>query len=258
MLQEPLSLLRSPLTLASLRGEPKDPLHLVDDSVGQSFPIRDGIAVFIGNVEGQNLRYQRLYDAFAPLYDFSQAIAYRFFGGERKVRMDLLAPLQIREGATVLEVSVGTGGNWRWLPESLDLFGVDISWGQLAQCKKNLARWNRKATLCQAEAEHLPFPDDAFDVVLHLGGINFFNDKRQAISEMIRVAKPGARLLIADETEDMARWGERVPGMKRFYRHRETISPSSLLPEGMQDVQLSYHLNHQLYALYFRKPERPC
>ena len=51
-------------------------------------------------------------------------------------------------------------------------------------------------------AEDLPFADNSFDIVYHIGGINFFNDKAKAMQEMLRVAKPGTKLLIADETAD--------------------------------------------------------
>lgn len=251
---ETWSLLRSPHSQAMLVQEAERSTCLQDEETGARFPIREGVPVFVEQVSGQNLRYQRLYDAFAPLYDLSQRLAYQFFGGEEKVRKELLEPLGIRPGERVLEVSVGTGGNWRWLPEGVSLYGIDLSWGQLSQCRKNLARWKREAVLCQAEAEHLPFASESFDAVIHLGGINFFNDPAQAVGEMIRVAKPGARILIADESEAMASWGERVPGMRRFYREREAIVPETLLPEGMEDVQLRYHLRNQLYALTFKKP----
>ena len=52
-------------------------------------------------------------------------------------------------------------------------------------------------------AECLPFADESFDVVFHVGGINFFNDRAKAIREMIRVAKPGSKILIADEPKSM-------------------------------------------------------
>ena len=51
-------------------------------------------------------------------------------------------------------------------------------------------------------AEDLPFKDNEFDIVFHVGGINFFNDKALAIQEMIRVAKKDSKILIADETAD--------------------------------------------------------
>jgi len=64
-----------------------------------------------------------------------------------------------------------------------------------------LKRWQRHAQLFQGEAERLPFRDAVFDCVFHVGGINFFSDKERAITEMIRAAKPGTKLVIVDETE---------------------------------------------------------
>ena len=71
----------------------------------------------------------------------------------------------------------------------------------LKRCKKE---WQKQTnlTLVQCPAEELPFADNTFDIVFHNGGINFFNDKALAISEMLRVAKIGSELLIADETAD--------------------------------------------------------
>ena len=48
-------------------------------------------------------------------------------------------------------------------------------------------------------AEQLPFEGDTFDVVFHTGSINVFEDRRRAIEEMVRVAKPGTRIVISDE-----------------------------------------------------------
>lgn len=78
---------------------------------------------------------------------------------------------------------------------------LDAPAGQNRKCRKNLRKWNREAALFHGEAEHLPFADEAFDVVYHVGGIDFFNDKTGAIREMTRVAKPGTRIVIVGETE---------------------------------------------------------
>jgi ubiquinone/menaquinone biosynthesis C-methylase UbiE len=66
----------------------------------------------------------------------------------------------------------------------------------LKRCRKRLAKWKRTAQLFQGEAERLPFRDGIFDVVFHVGGINFFNDQARAIAEMIRVARPGTKVVM--------------------------------------------------------------
>jgi ubiquinone/menaquinone biosynthesis C-methylase UbiE len=104
-------------------------------------------------------------------------------------------------------------------------------------CRRNLRRWKREAFLCQGEAERLPFRDAIFDVVFHVGGINFFNDRARAIREMIRVARPGTRIVIADETEQVVKTVyERMPIVRRFFKSRdsEVRVPTDLVPCGMR------------------------
>lgn len=105
--------------------------------------------------------------------------------------------------------------------------------------------------------ENLPFQDEMFEGVLHVGGINFFNDKEAAISEMIRVAKPGACILIADETEKGARGYEKTLPFftKSFNGRREEIKPPiHLIPSGMMDVRLLSVWKDWFYCIEFRKP----
>ncbi len=46
---------------------------LVSLPTGRRFPIREGIPIFLheGDISGANQRYQKMYDLFAPFYDFS-------------------------------------------------------------------------------------------------------------------------------------------------------------------------------------------
>ena len=198
---ENVSLLCDPLT--------HDPVRSADTGFltnlsGKRFPIRSGIPIFLedSDTTWQNQKYQKLYDRFARFYDSAIGLfALLKSGGLEKRRREYLDELEIKDGARVLEVSVGTGMNLRFLPGTARYFGLDISWGMLKRCQRNLRRWGIDAFLVQGAAEHLPFVDGAFDAVLHTGGINFFNDKAQALREMVRVAKPGTKFVMVDETE---------------------------------------------------------
>ena len=117
-----------------------------------------------------------------------------------------MSRLEWRNNISVLYVSIGTGTDLSYLPQGIDLktidmVGADISMGMLKRCKK---KWQKKTnlTLVQCPAEELPFADNTFDIVFHNGAINFFNDKARAMSEMLRVAKAGSKILVADETAD--------------------------------------------------------
>jgi ubiquinone/menaquinone biosynthesis C-methylase UbiE len=105
--------------------------------------------------------------------------------------------------------------------------------------------------------EELPFRDASFESVFHIGGINFFNDKQAAIEEMIRVAKPGARLLIADETEKGAKGYEKtIPGFtKSFEGKRAPIQPPiDLVPPEMLETRLFEAWKGWFYCIEFRRP----
>jgi ubiquinone/menaquinone biosynthesis C-methylase UbiE len=125
----------------------------------------------------------------------------------------------------------------------------------LNNCQANLRRWQMEADLYRCNAETLPFTDNSFDVVFHVGGINFFNDRAKAIREMIRVAKPGSLLLIADETEKHVK-EVFEKGLGGYYKNRKVpvSAPVDLVPPEMQEVHLESLRSGMFYALTFRKP----
>lgn len=232
---------------------------LVNERSGTQYPIRDGIPVFVrpDDVAGLNFKYQTLYNRIARFYDLSTWLYARFKGISEESRLrEYLDELEIKAGACVLEVSVGTGRNWKYLPKSARYFGLDLSWGMLKQCQRNVSKWNLATELFMGEAENLPFKDHAFDVVYHVGGINYFNDRAKAIREMVRVARPGTKLIIVDESEELAKKYERAPVTGAFYGNRPQAiaAPVDLVPPGMQDVQLRTIANGDLYCLAFRTP----
>ncbi len=232
---------------------------LVNTKAGQRFPIREGIPIFLleGEVSGSNQRYQAMYDRFAPFYDFTTWLYSCWKGTSVEARLrEYLDELEVKEGDRVLEISVGTGRNLRFLPRSAQFFGLDLSWGMLKQCRRNAEKWKLDMTLFLGTAERLPFQDEVFDVVFHFGGINFFNDKAAAIREMIRVAKPGTKFIIGDENEALAQKYEKFPVAGGFYGNRKNAisAPVDMLPPEMQDVQVKDIAGGDLYCLSYRKP----
>jgi ubiquinone/menaquinone biosynthesis C-methylase UbiE len=134
---------------------------------------------------------------------------------------------------------------------------LDISIGQLKRCRSYRRSKGWPLELFLGNAETLPYRDNSFESVFHIGGINFFNDKRKAIEEMIRVAKPGARILIADETDKGVRAYDAVaPGFsRRVGADKHMVSaPVDLVPPEMEEVKATTVWNGFMYLLEFRKP----
>src|SRR5260370_28964448 len=248
-----LNLLCDPETHEALAFQPD---ALVNVRSGKRYPIRDGIPDFLDKVSGQNEKYQALYDRIAVFYDLSEKV-YRWLKRKQDFRRAFTDELEVHSDARVLEVSVGTGANLHYLPSSIAFFGLDLSSGMLRQCRKNLRKWNRTAELFHEEAEHLPFCGGICDVVFHVGGINFFNDKAGAIQEIIRVAKSGTKIVIVDETEKVVKEQyERTPFVGKYFRKRaEAVTdPAILVPCSMQEVNCKQIVNGKAYCLTFRKP----
>jgi ubiquinone/menaquinone biosynthesis C-methylase UbiE len=127
----------------------------------------------------------------------------------------------------------------------------------LRRCRRKVMRWQRNAQLFQGETERLPFRDAVFDCVFHVGGINFFSDKARATTEMIRVAKPGTKILIVDETEKVvSRQYQKNPLTRPYFAGRDqaVFCSIDLVPAEMGEIKAREFAEGKLYCLTFRKP----
>ena len=230
----------------------------------QNYLIRNGIVHFIypQELKGINRRFAHSYDWYSHVYTLFTKLAFLPFGGEYKARTEILSRLELN-GGRILEVSIGPGVNLPYLFNSQnagEVFGLDISAGQLARCSNLVARKGWSVDLFLGMAEALPFKSETFDSVFHIGGINFFSGKKEAIDEMIRVARPGRKIVIADESERVAKLYSYIPGFPRSYQGRkmDTSVPIHLVPDTMEEILVDgiwkAHGQYHGYCLEFRKP----
>lgn len=95
----------------------------------------------------------------------------------------------------VLDVACGTGDMVQELQKRGCLVtGVDLSEEMLTIAKSKAPT----ATYMIADAEHLPFENDCFDAVTCAFGVRNFVHLEQGLSEMLRVLKPGGRMVILE------------------------------------------------------------
>ena len=98
----------------------------------------------------------------------------------------------------VLDVACGTGTNFRYLPETVELVGIDISPEMLSNAEEQLDDLERDATLLEMDAQDLAFPDDSFDAVISALSTCTFPDPVAALREMDRVCKPDGTIRLIE------------------------------------------------------------
>jgi ubiquinone/menaquinone biosynthesis C-methylase UbiE/uncharacterized protein YbaR (Trm112 family) len=225
------------------------------------YPIKEGIVHFIEPEEltGLNGRFARFYDWFTHIYFLFNNVAFLFLGGVRKSRKEeIIDRLELTSGR-VLEVSIGPGINLPYLyetPGKIEVYGLDISLGQLHHCQDFCRKRGLEAELFLGTAEALPFKDNAFEATFHIGGINFFSDKQAAIDEIIRVARPGTKIAVADENEKAAKSLDWTPGASSLFEgKREAVTaPVALVPTAMQEIKAESIWKGTGWVVEFRKP----
>lgn len=109
----------------------------------------------------------------------------------------------------VLDVGCGTGlfaARLRAAHPRVQIWGIDLTAGMLA---KGRDRWQALADCArpvQGDSERLPFPSRAFDVITCANSFHHYPRQDVAIAEMLRVLKPGGKVLLIDGYRD-APWG---------------------------------------------------
>lgn len=186
---------------------------------GSSYPIHDDVLIVKEQPNADNRIAADFYNGpLWPKFRFWEKLFWIFNGGERRARGVILKQLPEAPGLRLLDIAIGDGVYTSWLPESWSTVGLDVSTSQLAGCRRR--NEGRDLRLVLAEAEDLPFHDDQFDVILSIGGFNHFNDPEGALREMVRVARPGAKVVISDELPDITDWllGRKIglPGLDRW------------------------------------------
>ena len=109
------------------------------------------------------------------------------------------AQFESARGKKVLEIGVGMGADYlEWLKAGAVATGVDLSAASIERARRRCQLAGFQPDLRVADAEHLPFADDSFDVVYSYGVMHHSPDTAQCVSEARRVLKPGgqARIMV--------------------------------------------------------------
>lgn len=151
----------------------------------------------------------------APIYDRVFGVAY-----SDRLRHLLNLPAE----GWLLDAGGGTGRIARRLKDKVGgLVVVDISTAMLAQ-----TRHKNGFSASRARVQQLPFADNSFDRIIAVDSWHHFDDQPAAAHDLVRVLKPGGRLVIEDFNIDklpvkLLALSERLIFMNSRFRNPDTM-----------------------------------
>jgi demethylmenaquinone methyltransferase/2-methoxy-6-polyprenyl-1,4-benzoquinol methylase len=134
-----------------------------------------------------------MFDRTAGRYDLLNDLMTG--GMDRRWRRQVVRALDAAPGERILDLAAGTGASTAPFVEAGALaVACDFALGML---RTGRAR-GCAASMVAGDATALPFADAAFDAVTMSFGLRNVRDTRAALAEMLRVTRPGGRLLICE------------------------------------------------------------
>ncbi|MEN8180189.1 MAG: bifunctional demethylmenaquinone methyltransferase/2-methoxy-6-polyprenyl-1,4-benzoquinol methylase UbiE [Pseudomonadota bacterium] len=152
--------------------------------------------------EDKSSRVRAVFDSVANKYDLMNDLMS--FGVHRLWKRQVIEICGVRKGCKVLDLAAGTGdlsARFSGLvgPDGLVVFS-DINASMLEQGRSRMLDEGHVGNVryAQADAQHLPFPDNYFNCVTIGFGLRNVTDKQLALEAIFRVIKPGGRLMVLE------------------------------------------------------------
>lgn len=122
---------------------------------------------------------------------------------EAQRRLDdlVIAEADVRDGLLIVDVACGLGGLIERLNEQLTgvhLTGINIDPRQLEACHRLHSRNDNRLSWIESDACELPLPDQSVDRVFCIEAMFHFSSRRQFLTEVRRILRPGGRCVMTD------------------------------------------------------------
>jgi demethylmenaquinone methyltransferase/2-methoxy-6-polyprenyl-1,4-benzoquinol methylase len=183
----------------------------------------DKVVPFKDSKLGKKQQVAAMFDKIAFRYDFLN----RFLSGGIDLywRRRAIRELSALRPRHILDVATGTGDMAIFMTRYLSpekITGIDISTGMLEIGRQKIARHKLegKILLQEGDSENIQAPDNTFDAITVAFGVRNFEDLEKGLKEMLRVLKPGGRLVILEFSHP------RTTGIRQLYNlYLNTFAP---------------------------------
>jgi len=166
--------------------------------------------------------------------------------------LEIFARLNISPGERLLDVACGAGQLcFPAARAGAIVTGVDIAANLIEQARARAAAEGLNIRFDEGDAEALPYPDESFDTVLSLIGAMFAPRPERVAAELVRVCRPGGRLIMINWTPDSFVGqmfkvnGKHVPpppNMPPPVLWGDEVTVRERLRDGLADLQLTRRL----------------
>jgi demethylmenaquinone methyltransferase/2-methoxy-6-polyprenyl-1,4-benzoquinol methylase len=157
--------------------------------------------VFYVPGEQRAAKVNDLFATIARRYDLINDL--QSFGLHRRWKRRVAELAAVKPGQCALDLCCGTGDLALTLAQlGAEATGLDFS-SQMLEVAETRRQKNSKLKVqslkfIQGDAQQIPFPDNSFDIVTVGYGLRNLTSWETGLDEMLRVAKPGARLIVLD------------------------------------------------------------
>ncbi len=150
-------------------------------------------AVTRASLDKQPSEVAQMFDAVAAKYDLTNDVLS--LGQARLWRRAVARAVDARPGQRVLDLAAGTGtSSLPYRSAGAQVVPCDFSLGMLREGKRR----HPGLQLTAGDATRLPFRDDTFDAVTISFGLRNVQDTEAALTEMLRVTRPGGRIVVCE------------------------------------------------------------
>ncbi|AWE42936.1 demethylmenaquinone methyltransferase [Actinobaculum sp. 313] len=134
-----------------------------------------------------------MFDDVASRYDLTNTLAS--LGQVYVWREAVVCALDARAGMRIVDIAAGTGTSAAaYAARGADVVACDFSAGMLEEGKRR----HPELSFVEADAMALPFETASFDAATISFGLRNVKDPDAALREMLRVTRPGGRIVIAE------------------------------------------------------------
>lgn len=142
-----------------------------------------------------------MFDHVAKRYDLMNSVAS--LGQVHVWRRSVVEALQPKPGQRILDLAAGTGSSAAAIAkEGASVVACDLSAGMISV---GLSR-HPELEFVLGDATDLPFDDDEFDAVTISFGLRNVVDVPAALEQMLRVTKPGGKLVVCEFSTPERPW----------------------------------------------------